>query len=65
MYCTCTIIRSNVLLLYLLQFNVLRSYLEEGGSVLVLLSEGGESKANTNINFLLEECGVLVNSGSY
>ena len=39
--------------------------MEGGGSVLVLLSEGGESKANTNINFLLEECGVLVNSGSY
>ena len=32
------------------------------GSVLLLLSEGGESKLNTNVNVLLEEFGVSVNN---
>jgi intraflagellar transport protein 52 len=36
---------------------------EGGGSVLVMMGEGGESKFNTNINFLLEEYGVMVNTG--
>ena len=34
----------------------------QNGSLLILLSEGGESKLNTNINFLLEEFGVFVNN---
>lgn len=34
-----------------------------GGNVLVLLSEGGEKKSGSNINFLLEEFGVSVNNG--
>lgn len=29
----------------------------------MMMSEGGEKKLNTNINFLLEEFGVMVNSG--
>ena len=45
------------------QFEALRSYLEEGGSVLVMVTEGGESKHCTNINFLLEEFGIMANSG--
>lgn len=44
------------------EFNVLRTYIESGGSVLVMMSEGGEAKCNTNINFLLEEFGVIVNN---
>ena len=28
-----------------------------------MMGEGGESKFNTNINFLLEEFGVMVNTG--
>ena len=32
------------------------------GSVMILMSEGGESKSNTNINFFLEEFGVSVNN---
>ncbi len=47
----------------LCQFDALRGYLEDGGCVLVLMSEGGEGKLNTNINFLLEEFGVMANSG--
>lgn len=31
--------------------------------MLVMMTEGGELKHNTNINFLLEELGVMANSG--
>ena len=46
------------------QFDVLRQYLDGGGSVLMLLGEGGETKLNTNVNFLLEEYGIMVNNGT-
>eukprot|EP00811_Abedinium_folium_P013374 NODE_2242_length_2260_cov_2.196437.p1 GENE.NODE_2242_length_2260_cov_2.196437~~NODE_2242_length_2260_cov_2.196437.p1 ORF type:complete len:459 (+),score=155.75 NODE_2242_length_2260_cov_2.196437:111-1487(+) len=39
-----------------------KEYLANGGSVFVMLGEGGESKHNTNINYLLEEFGISVNS---
>ena len=29
---------------------------------MVMLGEGGEKKFGTNINFLLEECGIMVNN---
>ena len=45
------------------QFSHLRKFMKSGGNVLVLLSEGGEKKSGTNINFLLEEFGVSVNNG--
>jgi intraflagellar transport protein 52 len=32
------------------------------GSVIFLLGEGGESKFNTNINYLLEEYGIMINN---
>lgn len=44
---------------------VLKQYLDGGGNVLVLLGEGGERKYDTNINFLLEEFGIMVNNGAY
>ena len=31
----------------------------------MMMTEGGETKHNTNINFLLEELGVMVNSGMH
>lgn len=31
---------------------------------MVLLGEGGETKFETNINFLLEEFGIMVNNGT-
>ena len=31
--------------------------------MLILTSEGGEAKNNTNINFLLEEYGIMANNG--
>ncbi|KAK2148006.1 hypothetical protein LSH36_521g00012 [Paralvinella palmiformis] len=46
------------------EFDSIKKYVESGGSVLVMMGEGGESKFNTNINFLLEEFGVMVNTDS-
>ncbi|CAI8043421.1 Intraflagellar transport protein 52 homolog [Geodia barretti] len=46
------------------EFTALRSYLEGGGSVVVMLGEGGETKLGTNVNFLLEEFGIALNSDS-
>lgn len=46
------------------ELEVLKLYLDGGGNVLVMLGEGGEMKYNTNINFLLEEFGVVVNNGA-
>ncbi|XP_077583130.1 intraflagellar transport protein 52 homolog [Stigmatopora nigra] len=44
------------------ELDVLKHYLDGGGNVLVMLGEGGEKKFDTNINFLLEEFGIMVNS---
>ncbi|XP_059836771.1 intraflagellar transport protein 52 homolog isoform X2 [Hypanus sabinus] len=44
------------------ELDVLKKYLESGGCILVMLGEGGESKYDTNINFLLEEYGIMVNN---
>lgn len=43
----------------------LKHYLDSGGNMLVMLGEGGEMKYNTNINFLLEDFGIMVNNGTY
>ena len=40
----------------------MKKYLETGGSIFVLLGEGGEKRFGTNINFLLEEYGIMVNN---
>ncbi len=39
-----------------------RAYIENGGSVLVIMNEGGEVKMNTNINAMLEQFGIYVNN---
>lgn len=45
------------------EIEALKRYINQhNGSVLILLSEGGEAKLNTNINFLLEEYGINVNN---
>ncbi|KAK6627799.1 hypothetical protein RUM44_010278 [Polyplax serrata] len=44
------------------EIHCLKTYIEEGGSVLVTLGEGGEKLFQTNINFLLEEFGIMVNN---
>ncbi|KPP64080.1 Intraflagellar transport 52-like [Scleropages formosus] len=43
------------------ELDALKQYLHSGGGVLVMLGEGGEMKYDTNINFLLEEFGIMVN----
>ena len=40
----------------------IKNYIEQGGSVMVIMNEGGETKANTNINALLEQFGIFVNT---
>jgi intraflagellar transport protein 52 len=44
------------------EVEALKDFLGAGGSLLVCLSEGGETKLNTNINYFLEEYGISVNS---
>ncbi len=36
----------------------------KGGSLLFLVGEGGESRYETNVNFLFEQYGVMVNTGA-
>lgn len=42
----------------------IRRYIEEGGRAMIMMNEGGEQKQNTNINALLEQVGISVNSDS-
>ena len=44
------------------EFDHLKRYLETGGSLLVLLGEGGEKRFDTNINFFSEEYGIMINN---
>ena len=41
------------------------AYIEQGaGSIMIIMSEGGEAKMETNINALLEQVGISVNGDS-
>lgn len=42
----------------------IRRYIEEGGRCVIMMTEGGENKQNTNINAMLEQVGISVNSDS-
>ncbi|XP_047001850.1 intraflagellar transport protein 52 homolog [Schistocerca americana] len=44
------------------EFNCMKKFLDSGGYMLVMLGEGGEKAFHTNINFLLEEYGIMVNN---
>lgn len=44
------------------EFTAIKEYLSKGGSILFMLGEGGEGKNNTNVNYLLEEFGMSINS---
>mmetsp|Transcript_21162 Transcript_21162/g.46315 ORF Transcript_21162/g.46315 Transcript_21162/m.46315 type:complete len:474 (-) Transcript_21162:547-1968(-) len=44
------------------EFQILKKYVQGGGSVLVLLGEGGETRSGTNINYWLEEYGMSINA---
>merc|ERR1719284_1649164 len=39
----------------------MKDYNAAGGSMLILLGEGGEGKHNTNVNYLLEDFGIMIN----
>lgn len=60
----CSGFNVNMFFFFKFQLEVLKQYLDEGGNVLVVLGEGGEKKYDTNINFLLEEFGIMVNNGT-
>lgn len=44
------------------EFEELCKYMANGGSILVMLGEGGESKFGTNVNYLIEQFGISVNN---
>lgn len=45
------------------RFILAKEFVENGGSLMVMLGEGGEVEFNTNLNFLLEEYGMSINNG--
>ncbi|CAF1065480.1 unnamed protein product [Didymodactylos carnosus] len=46
------------------EYDSIKRYIENGGSVLITLNEGGEAKQSTNINIFLKDYGVQVNEDS-
>jgi len=46
------------------EFEAMKDFMNNGGSVLAMLGEGGEQNIKTNLNFLLEEYGIMVNTDS-
>lgn len=44
------------------EVDMLKKFVKNGGSILILMSEGGEEKAGTNINYFLEQFGMSVNN---
>ena len=45
------------------QFNHLKKFISDGGSLIYFASDGGEWKSGSNMNFFLEEYGISVNNG--
>lgn len=46
------------------EINEIVKYFQSGGSVMVMLGEGGENKNGTNINYLIEQFGISINNDS-
>lgn len=44
------------------EFDAMGKFMEGGGSILLTLGEGGESRNDTNINFFLDNYGIVVNN---
>eukprot|EP00899_Mesostigma_viride_P004969 jgi/Mesvir1/14473/Mv05180-RA.2 len=44
------------------EINAIKDFLMGGGSVLLLMGEGGEAALGTNLNYLTEELGIMVNN---
>lgn len=47
-----------------IELEALKEFINNGGSLMVMLAENGENFFDTNINFLLEEFGMNINSDS-
>lgn len=47
-----------------IELESMKDFVNSGGSLMVLLAESGENAFDTNINFLLEEFGMNINSDS-
>lgn len=45
------------------EFKRMKEFVDNGGSLLILSGEGGETEFNTNLTFLLEEYGMAINNG--
>lgn len=43
----------------------MKRYIDNGGSILLTLNEGGEGRQATNVNTFLKNYGVEVNDGNY
>ena len=41
----------------------MKDFLSNGGGILAMSGEGGEQNLKTNLNFLLEEYGIMINAG--
>ena len=46
------------------EFEALKKFMQNNGSIFILMSEGGESKLDTNLNYFLEQFGIVVNNDS-
>ena len=44
------------------EFQMLKEFIARGGALLLLLTEGGEGRLGTNVNYLLEDFGISVNA---
>lgn len=44
------------------EFEAMRAYIEEGGSLMFMLTAGGDAGLGTNLNAFLEEYGIAVNA---
>jgi intraflagellar transport protein 52 len=47
------------------QVDSMKHYIDNGGSILLTLNEGGETKSMTNINIFLKSYGIQVNDGNH
>lgn len=62
--CAALVFAGSKLPFTLAELDALQLYLDDGGSIFVLLGEGN-SLAQCNINILLEKYGIVPNSGKY
>ncbi|CEM35579.1 unnamed protein product [Vitrella brassicaformis CCMP3155] len=44
------------------EFEAMKEYIDAGGSILIMIGQGGEARYPTNVNYLLEQYGIFVNS---